>query len=85
MQIHQVPVQKLPELAATARMPWDPQQLLGFGEAVLDWMLQTAAAQPGVQMCAHYSPQQGVIESSVVAPEDGGMADRLEQLFKASG
>ena len=87
LQIHQVPVQKLPELSAAAGMPWDPQQLLSFGEAVLDWMLQLAAAEPGVQMCAQYNPNQGVIESRVVAVEDpgGDMAQRLEELLLTPG
>jgi len=86
-KIHQVPVQKLPELSAAAGMPWDPQQLLSFGEAVLDWMLQLAAAEPGVQMCAHYNPNQGIIESRVVAVEDpgGDMAQRLEELLLTPG
>jgi hypothetical protein len=79
LQVQEVPVQLLPGLSANAGQPWDPNLLLGFGDAVLSWIAAAAQQQPGQQLLVSYRKDSKEIH--VAAAENGSMAQRLAQLL----
>jgi hypothetical protein len=80
LQVHEVGVRHLPGLSAQAGQRWDPQQLLGFGEAALSWMKQQAAAAEGTTRMFWYDKNRRCIWDKP-AKEDmaGPLAELLQQ------
>ncbi|KAF6260603.1 hypothetical protein COO60DRAFT_1505467 [Scenedesmus sp. NREL 46B-D3] len=79
LKVHEVPVQLLPGLSANADQPWDPNLLLGFGDAVLTWIAAAAQQQPAQQLLVSYQPSSREIH--MMPAEGGSMAQRLAQLL----
>jgi hypothetical protein len=76
-------VQLLPGLSANAGQPWDPNLLLAFGEAVLDWIATHARQHQGQQVLVSYDPATKQLHLDPV--EDGTMPQRLAQLLPQGG
>lgn len=74
-------MQALPGLSAHAGHKWDPDLLLGLGEAVLVWFKEVASQHPDTQLRAHYDPASRSIHCEVAA--GGDMPVRLGQLVVA--
>jgi hypothetical protein len=69
-------------MSAQAGQRWDPQQLLGFGEAALSWMKQQAAAAEGTTRMFWYDKNRCLIWDK---PAKEDMAGPLAALLQGAG
>lgn len=74
-------MQALPGLSAHAGQQWDPNMLLSFGVAVLQWMKAAASQAPGQQLRVKFDPSSRSIQYQVVDRSDGDMPARLQRLL----
>lgn len=75
-------MQLLPGLSAQAGYAWEPNALLGFGNAVLTWIAQQARQHAGQQLLITYSHVARRLECNVV---EGDLPQRLQRLLPMEG